>query len=155
MKTLKYIGAQLLWLVNALFGLWLVFISRNTWLTIFDRYYINGSPTRATRAGLFDRVLSIILGIAWFLVIIALQSYLSNGVGKDDLLRRFAKATAPIVLGFSAVDLVLVLIQGAAIVGWLRWLIILAGLILGITLVRLGWFKTVSLQKVGQASGAK
>ena len=153
MKALKYIAAHLLWLVNALFGLWLVFLSRNTWLAAFNQFYINGSPTRVTRAGLYDRVLSIILGIIWFLMVIYFETYFVNGMLKSELLKRFAKATGPIVVAFFVVDCILALIQGLPNMAWSRLVIMLVELVLGIALLRFGWVKTTAPKPVGQESG--
>lgn len=150
MKALKVVAAYLLWLVDALFSVWLVFICRNTWLTIFSQYYIYGSPTRANRAGLFDRILSIALGFLWFGLIIFLEPYFRNGVAKGELIRRFAKATGPIILAIFGVDFILTLILGVAVVGWLRLVIILIELVLGIVLVRFGSLKKVFLRGVEQ-----
>jgi hypothetical protein len=150
MKALKVVAAHLLWLVNGLFGAWLLYISRNTWLALFDRYYINGSPTYANRALFMDRIFSILLGLAWFFMIIFTQSYFLNGVAKNDMMRRFAKASGPIVLAIYGVDVILALTQGLTNIGWSRFVIILVELVLGIALVRLGQVKKVSSQSVGQ-----
>ncbi len=153
MKSLKIAAAYLLWLVNALFGIWLIFICRNTWLAIFNQYYINGSPMRADRAGLLDRLFSILLGLLWFGLVIIFETYFRNSVAKNTLMKHFAKGTAPIVLAIFGVDLILALIQGFAIIGWLRFFILLVELVLGLALARLGWMKTVKTQVVGQARG--
>ena len=151
MKALRVVAAYSLWLVNALFGVWLLYISRNTWLAYFNQYYINGSPTQANRAMLMDRIFSILLGFIWFALVIFFESYFKNSVVKGDLMRRFAKGTSPLVLAIFGVDFILALIQGLANVGSLRLIIMLIELVLGIVLVRLGWFKTISSIRAGQA----
>ena len=150
---MKHVASHLLWLVDSLVGLWLVYIGRNTWLAIFQRYYVPGSLARAARATLFDRILSIVFGVAWFLMVIISESYLDKGVEKGDLMRRFGKATGPIVLALFVVDVVLAFVQGVANTGLLRWLIILVELVLGVALVWLGWTRKVAAKQEQKISG--
>ena len=143
MKALKYVATYLLWLVNLLFGLWFAFISRNTWLSAFQLWYVQGSPTRQYRANLLDKVFILILGFTWLVLMIVYESYFRKGVEKRDLFRRFAKVTGPTVLAIFVVDAFLALIQGLAIVGSLRFVILLIELFLGLLLIRYGWRKVI------------
>jgi hypothetical protein len=143
MKAFNYVAVYLLWLVDLLFGLWFAFISRNTWLSAFQLWYIQGSPTRQDRANLLDKVFILILGLIWLILMIVYESYFRKGAEKGDLFRRFAKVTGPTVLAIFVVDAILALIQGLAIVGSLRFVVLLIELILGIMLIRFGWRKAI------------
>ncbi len=146
MNIARYIAAYMLWLVNLLLGLWLVFISRNAWLSAFDKWYIQGSPTYAWRAALFDKILILILGFGWLILVVVCETNFRNGVKKQDLFRRFARATAPVVLLIFAVDVFLTFMQGIGIVGWARLFIMLVELVLGIWLILFGWRKRALLK---------
>lgn len=142
MKFVNYGVSYLLWLVTLLFGLWLVFISRNTWLAVLGFWFIQGSPTRAQQSGFFDKILLMVLGFAWLILMVATEAYFRKGVKIKQLFPRFAKVSGPILLIIFMVDAFLGVVQGLAIIGWYRLVVILIELVAGILLVRCGWRKS-------------
>ncbi len=146
MKITRYIAAYMLWLVNSLLGLWLVFISRNAWLSAFDKWYIRDSPTYAWRAALFDKILILTFGFGWLILVIVCEANFRKAIQWQDIFKRFTRATAPVVLLIFLVDVFLTFMQGIGIVGWLRIFIMLVELVLGIWLVLFGWRKQAPIK---------
>lgn len=131
---LKYIGAYCMWIADLGLTLWLIFISRTVFLGILGLFYKPGSLVYAHRVDFADKIFWLILGLAWLAFMIAAESYFRAGALSQDLLRRFARITGPVLLIIFGVDLTLFWLQGISVGGWLRWFILAAELGLGIVL---------------------
>ena len=89
----------------------------------------------AQRVDFADKVFSILLGLAWLVFMIIVEAYFRAGASRDDLLKRFARVTGPVLLGIFGVDLILFWLQGVGGGGWLRWSMLAAELGIGIILL--------------------
>ena len=139
---IKYVSAYLMWIVDLALTLWLVFMSRTVFLGIFALSYSGGPSFYAQlvyghRVDFADKMFSILLGLGWLVFMILTEAYFRAGVARDDLFKRFAKVTGPVLLIIFVVDLILLWIQGPGGGVWLRWLMLVAELGFGITLLRL------------------
>ena len=132
-KVIKYLSAYLMWIVDLGLTFWLIFIGRTVFLGIFALSYKEGQLAYAHRVDFADKIFSIILGLGWLVFMIAVEAYFRAGALRDDLLKRFARITGPVLLGIFAVDAILFWLQGGG--GWARWLILVAELGLGIVLL--------------------
>lgn len=139
-RIIKYLGAYVMWVVDLGLAFWLGFISRTVFLSIFALSYSGGQSeyprlVYAHRVDFADKLFSIILGIGWLAFMIAVEAYYRIGAMHDDLLKRFARVTAPVLLGIFGVDLILFWLQGVGGGDWLRWFILAAELGIGIALL--------------------
>jgi hypothetical protein len=139
-RIIKYLGAYVMWVVDLGLAFWLGFISRTVFLSIFALSYSGGQSeyprlVYAHRVDFADKLFSIILGIGWLAFMIAVEAYYRIGAMHDDLLRRFARVTGPVLLGIFAVDLILLWLQGVGGGDLLRWFLLAAELGIGIVLL--------------------
>lgn len=134
-KIIKYAGAYAMWVVDLGLAFWLVFISRTVYLGIFALFYKQGAWAYSHRVDLADKVFLLILGLGWLVFMIVAEAYFRAGARQDDLLKRFARVTGPVLLSIFGADLILVWLQGVRGGDWLRWFILAAELGLGIALL--------------------
>ena len=136
-KIIKYVSAYLMWIVDLGLAFWLFMISRTVFLGIFALSYKGGQLVYAQRVDFADKVFSILLGLAWLIFMIVVEAYFRAGASGDDLLKRFAKVTGPVLLGIFSVDLILFWMQNVGGSGWLRSSVLAAELGIGIVLLML------------------
>lgn len=141
-KIIKYVGAYLMWIVDLGLSFWLFLMSRTVFLGLFALSYKGGQLVYAQRVDFADKVFSILLGLAWLVFMISVEAYFRAGASRDDLLKRFASITGPVVLGIFGVDLILFWLQGVGGGGWLRQFVLAAELGIGIVLLMLARFQS-------------
>lgn len=134
-KIIKYVGAYLMWIVDLGLTFWLIFISRTVFLGALALSYNEGHLAYAHRVEFADKIFSIILGLGWLGFMIVVEAYFRAGALRDDLFRRFARVTGPVLLGIFSVDLILLWLQGVGGGTLIRWLILAAELGIGIALL--------------------
>jgi len=134
-RIFKYLGVYVLWVVDLGLAFWLIFISRTVFLGIFALFYKEGAWVYSRRVDLADKVFLLILGLGWLVFMIVVEAYFRAGVLRDDLLKRFARVTGPVLLSIFGVDLILFWLQGVGGGDWLRWSILAAELGIGIALL--------------------
>ena len=132
-RLFKYLAAYGLWLLDLALAYWLIIVIRTAYLGIFALYYKPGGLTYSLRVGFADKMFILILGIGWLIFMIITESYFRKGVERNDLFKRFARVTGPVVLGVFSVDLMLAWLQARS--DWWRWLILAAEVSLGVILV--------------------
>ena len=138
-KITKYILAYSMWFVDLLLAIWLLIISR--WALVAFVTPIIIDPTHflyPKRAEVMDAVYILLLGIVWVTFMIITQRYYSVGARKGYLFKRFARITGLLFLCLFMVDSVFFYLQGFDANNRLRWLIILAELVLGVILILYG-----------------
>jgi hypothetical protein len=140
-KIIKYVGAYLMWIVDLGLSFWLLLMSRTVFLGLFALSYKGGNLVYAQRVDFADKVFSILLGLGWLVFMIIVEAYFRAGASRDDLLKRFASITGPVVLGIFGVDLILFWLQGVGGGGWLRQSALAAELGIGIVLLMLARFQ--------------
>ncbi len=140
-KIIKYVSAYLMWIVDLGLAFWLFVISRTVFLGLFALSYKGGQLVYAQRVDFADKVFSILLGLAWLVFMIIVEAYFRSGVSREDLLKRFAKVTGPVLLGIFGVDLILFWLQNVGGSDWLRWLVLAAELGIGMILLMLARFQ--------------
>jgi len=132
-RLFKYLSAYVMWLVVLGLAFWLILVTRTAYLTIFASFFKLGGWAYARRVDFADKSLMLIFGLGWLVFMIVTESYFRGGVVRDDLFKRSARVTGPLLLGTFGVDLLLLWLQGGG--DWRRWLILAAELGLGIFLV--------------------
>jgi len=140
-KIIKYVGAYLMWIVDLGLSFWLLLMSRTVFLGLFALSYKGGNLVYAQRVDFADKVFSILLGLGWLVFMIIVEAYFRSGASRDDLLKRFANVTGPVLLVIFGVDLTLFLLQGIGTGGRLRWFVLAAELSAGIVLLMLARFQ--------------
>ena len=140
-KIVKFVSAYLMWAVDLALTFWLIFISRTAFLDIFALSYTGDQSSYAMviyarRVDFADKLFSILLGLGWLVFMIATEAYFRAGILREDLFKRFARVTGPVLLGIFVVDLILFWLQGAGGGDWLRWFILAVELGIGIALLR-------------------
>ena len=139
---IKFVSAYTMWVVDLGLSFWLVVVSRTVFLGLFALSYKGGESESAKvvfahRVDFADKIFSIVLGLGWLVFMIVTEAYFRAGILRDDLFKRFAKVTGPVLLAIFVVDLILFWVQGAGGGDWLRWFILAAELGLGITLLKM------------------
>lgn len=124
-----------MWFIDLGLATWLLFIARTALLVVPALIFNPGNFQYPKRAEVADKVFVILLGIGWLTFMIITQEYYSSGIKKGDLAKRFARITGPLLLCIFFVDSILFWIQGYAANNWLRLLIIIAELVVGLILV--------------------
>ncbi len=134
-RIIKYLSAYFLWVLDLALTFWLILISRTVFLGIFSLFYKPGAWAYSHRVDLVDKAFLLILGLGWLVFMIVVESYFRVGAQHDDLPKRFARVTGPILLIMFGVDLILFWLQGVGGGDWLRWFILAAELGIGIALL--------------------
>ena len=145
-KFYNIIIAYAVWLVDIGLSVWLFLLSRQAlqaWIAVF---YLNGSFNRQMSVRFIDQAFSIFLGVVLLIYMIVSENYLRIGAGKGGLPRTIARLTGPVVLLIGLVDLSLAMMIGPALVGSLRWLLIIAELIVGAAITWFGFRRKSSGQ---------
>lgn len=136
-KVFKYAVAYGMLLVDLALSAWLLIMSRTVLLAFLALSYEPGVFRHLKRAQVIDQVSTVLLGLGWLALFVFAESYYRAGALEQGLVKRFARVTGPILLCIFVVDLVLFWVQGIGD-DWLRWLILLAELMVGSVLVVYG-----------------
>jgi hypothetical protein len=121
-KVLNFAFAYILWIFDIGLALLLFFRSRTL---VLDILILFGNPNNwqySQIINLIDRFLVVILGLGWLVFMIFVEEYFRTGVSRGELLKRFARITAPVLLSLFVVDLILSRLQGIDSGNWLQWL---------------------------------
>ena len=137
-KAFKYILAYLMWFVDLGLSIWLFFLSRTTLLAFLAMINKPEDYWFEKRAILADRVFTLILGVGLLALFVITEEYFRAGALEDGLLKRFARVTGPLVLFIFTVDSILFWLQGIQGDDWLRRLVLLTELVIGVSLVVYG-----------------
>jgi hypothetical protein len=110
-------------------------MGRTALLTFLALFYEEGDFHFRKRAELIDQVFTILVGVGWLAIFVLTEGYYRAGALQENLLKRFARVTGPILMCIFLVDLILFGLQGFGGGDWLRWLILSAELVLGLMLI--------------------
>ena len=133
-KVVRYVAAYIGWIADLGLALWFAYLCKTALLGIFALFY-TGNLAYQNRVIFIDKVFTILLGLGWLVFMIATEAYFRTGIEKESQQKRFASLTGPLLLCIFVVDLILACIQGFGSENWLRWLILVAELGIGIVLV--------------------
>jgi hypothetical protein len=134
-KIIRYVTAYALWVIDLGLALWFIFFSRTVFLGVLASFAKEGDWQYRYKVDSADKIYVIALGLGWLAFMIFLEQYFRNGAGAGDLLKRFARATWPVLLGIFIVDVIFFWFQGLGVTAWLRWLVLAAELGIGIVLL--------------------
>ncbi|RPH59148.1 MAG: hypothetical protein EHM81_08740 [Chloroflexi bacterium] len=134
-KVVRYVTAYFAWIANLVLALWLAYLCKMDFTNIAALFYKQGDWAYLKAVDFIDRAFTIALGLGWLVFMILVEAYFRAGAAKDDLPRRFASVTGPLMLVMFVVDLILFWTQGAGNAGWLRWLVLAAELGIGTALL--------------------
>ena len=131
-RWVDFIPAYLGWAIVAALGVWFMLISRNSFLGVLSAVYVKDSIQRAWQVRFLDNVYFIALGLLWTVVAVITEAYFRKGAGHPGLWRRIAKIIGIELLLIFGADFTLFILQGLSVNMWLRWLILVGELALGI-----------------------
>jgi hypothetical protein len=134
-KAFRYAIAYGMWFVDLGLSAWLFYVSRTALLTYLALFYEEGDFRYTKRADLTDNIFTLLLGLGWLALIVLTEGYYRAGARTENLMKRFARVTGPILMCIFLVDLILFGLQGFGGGDWLRWLILSAELVIGVTLI--------------------
>jgi hypothetical protein len=137
-KAFKYAVAYGMLLVDLGLSAWLFIMSRTVLRAFLALSYEPGVFRQLKRAQVIDQISTILLGLGWLAFFVLAEGYYRAGALEEGLVKRFARVTGPILLCVFVLDLILFWLQGIGGDDWLRWLILLAELIIGSALVVYG-----------------
>jgi type IV secretory pathway VirB2 component (pilin) len=134
-KVFKYAIAYGMWFVDLGLSAWLFFVSRTALLTFLALSYEERDFRYTKTAQLIDQVFTILLGLGWLALFVLTEGYYRAGALQENLQKRFARVTGPILMCIFLVDLILFGLQGFGGGDWLRWLVLSAELVIGLMLI--------------------
>ena len=135
-RWVDFIPAYLGWVVVMALGVWFMLISRNSFLGVLSAVYVRDSIQRAWQVRFLDKVYFIAVGLLWTIVVIITEAHFRRGAGRPDLGQRIAKVVGIELLLIFGTDVVLLILQGFNVSMWLRSLIVISELALGIAATR-------------------
>jgi hypothetical protein len=138
MQVFKYAVAYGMLLVDLGLSAWLFIMSRTVLLAFLALSHDPGVFRHLKRVQVIDQVSTVLLGLGWLAFFVFAEGYYRAGALEEGLVRRFARVTGPILLCVFVVELILFWLQGIGSDDWLRWLILLAELLIGSVLVVYG-----------------
>ena len=138
MDIAKKLGAYSLWIILALLSAWAFVLGRSVMLTVLANY-AGTSFTRNNQARFLNLFFSIVLGLAWFVFVITSEGRIRKGIKKDRVLEYFLRLAGPLLLFLFSLDMVIFIYQRFALVDWVRLLILITELGLGVICVYFGW----------------
>ena len=143
MKKLSLnIAAFIMLLLILSLGLWLFFLGREVLTGLLRTYFVGGSIARGYQAGLYDRVLTMLLGLGWLVVFVVAEEWLRRGTIKGNMLQVFARFMGVECLLALLLDgMMLFFLTDFTTVGWVRWLVLVVWLAGSISFLFLGWSK--------------
>jgi hypothetical protein len=137
-KVFKYAVAYGMLLVDLGLSAWLFIMSRTILLAFLALSSEPGVFRHLKRAQVIDQTSTVLLGLGWLALFVFAEGYYRAGALEEGLVKRFARVTGPILLCVFVVDVILFWLQGIGGDDWLRWLILLAELVIGLVLVVYG-----------------
>jgi hypothetical protein len=143
-KNIDTIFQYAVYFVSWVFS-WLIFayflvIGRTVLMSILRSYWVQGRFNRDYAMNFIDRMYVLILGIAWVIFMLVVESYFRHGIKKNVLYQRIGKVLGPELLAIVLIDLLMIALTGVTTQPWSRWLLILLELFAGLGLVWVGWF---------------
>jgi hypothetical protein len=142
-KVLRYVTAYILLLPILLLGLWVFFLGREVVTGMMRTYFVGESIGRGYQAGLYDRVLTLLLGLGWLVLFVVAEELLRRRITKGSILRIFSRFMGVLsVLALFLDSLMLIFLTDlSASVHWTRWLILAILLVSSIAFLFIGWSK--------------
>lgn len=136
-KIFDYFIAYVLWVVTLGLGIWLILLSREALEAFLGGYYIKGENQfmLIRQARFLDIAIPFVLWLLWFAFLIIIEEYYRKGAEKRLIWWRFARVTGWLLVLIFIVDLIQVLLVGAMVAGWLRWLLVTLELLVGVALL--------------------
>jgi hypothetical protein len=134
-KVARYAAAYGLWIVDLGLSAWLFLITRSALIAIMAMSSSAGEFQYTKTVNLVDRIFTVVLGLGWLLLSIFTEEYYRSSALKNELFKRFARVTGPLLLVIFIIDLLIFWLQGISADLWFRWLILAAELVLGLVLV--------------------
>ncbi|MDI7275060.1 MAG: hypothetical protein QME94_03695, partial [Anaerolineae bacterium] len=125
----RRLAAYLAWAVLLMVALWLLVLGREVFLGVLATLYAGDSPALGRQVGFLEKMFVLGAGLLWIAFMVLSEAYLEAGARRGRLRRHLARIAGPQLLLLGAVDLSLLLLQGAS--AWLRWLILGLEVLLG------------------------
>jgi hypothetical protein len=138
-RWLSYVVAYIGWAVCIILAVWTLLVWRNAFSAALSIFFIRGSEWRATQSGFYDKVFLIIIGLLWLYFMIISEEYVRKGAGKQRLVNSLARIFGLVITITFVGDFFLFLLIGTNPFLWVRLLILVAELALGVGLL---WLAT-------------
>ncbi len=135
----KYIIAYSAWVIFILLFLWIILLSRETFLGFLRNFWVQGYFSRKMAITFIDRIFVLFIGITWLVLMIVIESYFRNGIKKGNLIQRISKVVGSEVFAIFIVDLTMTSLGGLIGLPWTRWAFLLLELVIGSGLILVGW----------------
>jgi hypothetical protein len=133
-KVFKYLTTYIVWIVDLVLALWVVYLGRTTLQGLFVRFY-TGDVRVSHAYNFIDKAFLILLGLGWLIFMIVIEGYFRTKIDDNRQPRRLASVTGWVLLVIFMVDLILAWAQGISAGSWMRWLALAAELGFGIALL--------------------
>jgi formate hydrogenlyase subunit 3/multisubunit Na+/H+ antiporter MnhD subunit len=141
MKVLRYLGAYGSWFVLIGLGILVFVMARTVFLDFLAIRYGEAYSEFESRVDFLNKIFSIFIGLIWLVFAIVSEDNLRKSVTRGGLLKQFSHYLGPELLILFGLDLLLIVILGGIGGGWLRSIVMIIELGLGILFTFLGWSK--------------
>ncbi len=136
-RWMGYLLVYVMWLAILLLGIWFLLISRDALLGLADALMVDETTAHTWRLISLERFYLVGTGVVWLAVMVFSEAYLRRGVVRGQLVPRFSRIFGVVILLVFVADVTLFALQGLQ-GGWLRWIIPVVEIALGVVCVREG-----------------
>ena len=136
-RWLSYLAAYIGWAVCITLAVWTLLVWRNAFQAALSIFFIRGSEWRGIQSGFYDKVFLLVIGLLWLYFMIISEQYLKKGADNQRLVNHLARIFGLIFLVTFVGDFFLFLLIGLNPFSWIRFLILVVELALGVGLLML------------------
>ena len=144
----QYILAYAAWVIFILLFLAILLLGRDTWLAVLRNYWAQDNIGRQYAINFLDRIFVLLLGIAWLVLMLVVESYFRNGINKGNLIHRVSSVLGFEISAIFIIHLMMTLMVGIANQTVMRWVLLVGELIIGAGLLIVG--RTTTRKAISQ-----
>lgn len=123
------------WGIFILLFLAILLLGRDTLLALLRNYWAQENLSRQYAINFIDRMYVILVGIAWLILMLVIESYFRNGISKGNLIHRISTGIGYEVMVIFLIHLAMTLMVGIAAQPVLRWVLLAIELSIGAGLI--------------------
>jgi hypothetical protein len=138
-KFLRFITAYTFWLVLIALASLIFIWARSVFQAYLGANFIGGSYVLRTQARLYDQIVTILLGLSWFIFVIVSEEYLRRTINRGGMVKQFIRYLGVELLILFILDGLQLYFQGIAGIDWIRVLVLTLELGGGAVCIYFGW----------------
>jgi hypothetical protein len=146
----KFLAAYLAWILFILLFLVIILLGRDTLLAFLRNYWAAHSFSRKYAIDFIDRIFVLVIGIAWLILMLIIESYFRNGVKKNILPHRLSLVFGTTISAIFVIHFLRTLMIGFTTQTLNTWSLLLLELVvsMGLLFISRKTTKTIKLEKI-------